>query len=88
MTSVISNSTHKTSNNLAYNTSAKNRQPKSPMIFDHNHPTSQQKQRTKLIVDKDIGHTTMEGIHESIVAALQNATSNTIIKIASDLYEE
>jgi hypothetical protein len=84
MTSVISNSTHKTSNNLAYNTSVKNRQPKSSLIFEQNN----QKQRTKLIVDKDIGHTTMEGIHESIVAALQNATSNTIIKIASDLYEE
>ena len=87
MTSIVSNSSHKTSNNLAYNTSGNNRKSKSPMTVDSNHPNANPKQRTKLIVDKD-GHTTMEGIHESIVQALQNATSNTIIKIASDLYEE
>lgn len=48
---------------------------------------NQLRQRNKLIVDKDTGQT-MEGIHDSVVAALQAATSNTTIKIASDLYEE
>jgi len=46
-----------------------------------------QKQRNKLIVDKDTGQT-MEGIHDSVIGALNAAVSNTTIKIASDLYEE
>jgi hypothetical protein len=63
MTSIVSNSSHKTNNNLAYNTLGNNRKSKSPMTIDSTHPNANTKQRTKLIVDKD-GHTTMEGIHE------------------------
>lgn len=42
----------------------------------------------KLIVDKDIGKTRLNGIHESIVEALNKAENGTIIKLTSDLYEE
>ena len=69
MTSVLSNSSFKNSNNLAYNNTSNNRKSNKQLTIDSNNPAAQHKQRTKLIVDKD-GHTTMEGIHESIVQAL------------------
>ena len=81
MTSILSQSTVKNSNNLAYPVTKRERSTDRV-------PSSVQGHRRKLIVDKDIGHTKMEGIHESICEALQHATSGTIIKIASDLYEE
>ena len=63
MTSILSHSTQKTGNNLAYPTTKRERSTDRT-------PSAQPGHKRKLIVDKDIGHTKMDGIHESICEAL------------------
>ena len=78
MTSIISSSN--VSGNLAYTQTAKKSLS--------NRKNDEEVPRIKLIVDKEIGNTRINGIHESIVEALLKAQNGTTIKITTDLYQE